>query len=335
MSVEVDDEHDRDDGAATLLRSPVVAGNVTDSDEPPQTTERRVLVHNPASGTTDEHDEVRSLASERGYDVRETTSAEDIVETAATAAKSADVVGAAGGDGTLTRVVRGFDRVDAFDDTLFGVVPAGTGNNFATNVGITGIEHGFDVIDDGERRRIDLGLVDGVPFLNSCVAGLTAEASAETEPSAKERWGPVAYALATAETARDFRSLHLTVRPAEGGSQEFDATIVLVGNARGFPRTGRTQANVEDGLLEVTIIEDVSTLALVEESVQTALGGEAEHVRQLKTTGLDVEIRGTPNRISVDGEIQTASHLSFGVRERTLWLPVGDAYEPEPADSRE
>ena len=299
------------------------------ADTPPG-TDRRILVHNPASGDADHGERVRALAEDRRYEVRETESAEDIVEKAAAAAREAPVVAAAGGDGTLTRAVRGLDRADAFEDTLFGVVPVGTGNNFAGNVGVTGLEQAFDVIDYGDRRHIDVGLVNDTPFLNSVVAGLTAEASADTEPEAKERWGTLAYAMTTADTLRNFDSLHLTVEPEGEETLECDAKIAFVGNARGFPSTGRTQANVEDGLLDVVVIEATSTFDLIEESLQTAFGNEPEHVDRFQTRRIDIELTGAPDDISVDGEILTESHLSLDVRKQTLWLPVGEAYEPEP-----
>jgi YegS/Rv2252/BmrU family lipid kinase len=302
------------------------------ADDPPGTL-RRILVHNPASGDANHDERIRRLAEERRYEVRETESAEDIVEKAATAAAEADVVAAAGGDGTLTRAVRGLARADAFGDTLFGVVPVGTGNNFAGNVGVTGIEHGFDVIDRGDRRRIDVGLVNDTPFLNSVVAGLTAEASADTDPEAKERWGTLAYAMTTASTLREFDNLRVRIEPDDDDPISCDAKVVFVGNARGFPSTGRSQGDVEDGLLEVTVIEDTSTLDLIEESVQTALGNDAEHVSRFETRRLEIDLSGEPDDISVDGEILTESHLSFDVRERTLWLPVGEAYDPSPGES--
>lgn len=334
VGVEVDDVHGSYDGADTLLRSDCLGRDVTSPVDDPPGTPRRILVHNPASGDASHGDQIRRLADERGYEVRETESAEDIVEKAATAAAEADVVAAAGGDGTLTRAVRGLARADAFEDTLFGVVPVGTGNNFAGNVGVTGIEHGFDVIDHGDRRRIDVGLVNETPFLNSVVAGLTAEASADTEPEAKERWGTLAYAMTTAETLREFDNLRLRIEPDDSEPLSCEAKIVFVGNGRGFPRTGRTQGNVEDGLLEVAVIEDTSTLDLIEESLQAALGNDAEHVSRFETRRLEIELSGEPDDISVDGEILTESQLTFDVWERTLWLPVGDAYDPSPQGSR-
>jgi len=291
---------------------------------------RRVLVYNPNAGSGDHGDRVRSLAADRGFEVRETDSAEDAVDTAATAAGEADVVAAGGGDGTLTRVVRGIDRADAFEDVCFAAVPLGTGNNFAGNLGVADVEAAFDLVESGQRRRIDVGTVDGTPFLNSIVAGLTAESSADTDAEAKQRWGVLAYAMQTARTAREFEGLTLTVEPEGEDPRDTSASVVLVGNARRAPGEGGSQANVEDGLLDVTIFEDVGMLDLVEDSIHEVLGDETEGVEHFRTPRLDVQLHGSPGRVSVDGEIQDADALSLGVRERVLELPVGESYDPDP-----
>ncbi|WP_225335026.1 diacylglycerol/lipid kinase family protein [Halomicrobium urmianum] len=298
--------------------------------EPPPTDGFRVLVYNPTSGSGDHGDRVQSLAADHGFEVRETESAQDIVDKAAAAAEEADVVAAGGGDGTLTRVVRGIDRADAFEDVCFAVVPLGTGNNFAGNVGVGGVEAAFDLVESGERRRIDVGTVDGTPFLNSVVAGLTAESSAATDSDSKERWGVLAYAMETARTAREFDGLTLTIEPEGEDPREVTASIVLVGNGRRVPQGGRSQADMEDGDLDVTIFEDVGVFDLVEDSVHEALGDQPEGVEQFTTHRLDVDIAGDHDTVSVDGEVLTAEHLSLGVRERVLELPVGGSYDPDP-----
>jgi len=300
------------------------------TDSPPAFDGPRVLVLNPVAGTADHTAEVRFLADQHDFSVRETESAEDIAAKASEAATEADVVAVAGGDGTLTRAVRGLDAADAFADTLFGVVPAGTGNDFADNVGITDLRAAFEVIETGRRRRIDLGVVNDTPFLNSCVAGLTAESSAETDSAQKERWGVLAYAMTTLRTARSFEGLHIDVTPADEPPWDADVTVVLVGNGRCFPEGEHTQANVEDGLLDVTIVERAGNLHAVGESAAHVLGVDTEHVRQFLTPHLAIDIRGTPDQVSIDGEITTATSLAVGVRPSTLWLAVGDGYESHP-----
>lgn len=304
----------------------------------------RVVVLNPASGSTDHAERIRELADERGFQVRETEESGDGIDLAREAVESgAEVVAAAGGDGTINEVVRGIDEAGAFEDVTLAVVPAGTGNNFAANVGVTGIEEAFEVIDSGRTRRIDLGYATesvtagrpgtGRPFVNSCIGGLTAEASAETSPEAKERLGVVAYVLTTFRLMRSFEGFQLRVEQPGGGTLwEGTAIFVLVGNARQFGPERVSRANVEDGLFDVAIVESMPSTEIVEEiAAYRFFGEESEHVTRLQTPALSVEVgTGEPISFSFDGEMGEYEALSVAVRPNRLELFVGDAYTPEP-----
>jgi len=297
---------------------------------PPSSDGDRIVVHNPTSGDGQHTAAIYDLAGQYDFTVHETESAEDIVEKATAAAPDASILAAAGGDGTLTRVVRGIDRADAFADTQFGVVPGGTGNNFAGNIGITGLEHAFEVMIDGELRHVDVGTIDGTPFLNSVVAGLTAESSAATEADAKERWGVLAYAMTTVRTATEFDALSVTIERPDREPAHYDAQIVMIGNGRRFPRPGGAQAHLEDGKLDVSLITDADAFSVASDSIRHALGSEADHVEEFTTPSVAVEIDGPHERISVDGEIQTVESFSAAVRHRILRLAVGEGYRVDP-----
>lgn len=296
----------------------------------------RVVVLNPASGDTDHREQVRTLADEYGYTVLETRAAGEPFEFARlVGAAGVERVLAAGGDGTLNEVARGLDAADALDEVTFGVVPAGTGNNFAQNVGVENVSHAFDVAETGERRRIDVATADGRLFLNSCVAGLTADASASTSSEMKARIGVLAYVISGLRAAADFDALPLAVEatgPEGDRTWSGEAVSVLVGNARRFPAEGRTQANVEDGLLEATIVEQMPPTSLLEEAaVQRLFGDETENVTHLRASQLDVAVqREEPVSFSFDGEIDEYRSLSMRTRPRVLELCVGEKYEPDP-----
>nr|WP_240451986.1 YegS/Rv2252/BmrU family lipid kinase [Halostella salina] len=295
----------------------------------------RVLVLNPQSGSGDHAPEVHGRADEHGFEVRETAAAGDAVDFAAAAAESgADLIAAAGGDGTLNEVVRGIDRADAFDEVTFAAVPTGTGNNFAGNVGVRGISHAFELIDSGERRAIDLGYANGRPFLNSCVGGLTADASANTSPELKERLGVAAYVVSTLRTVTEFEGMPLHVETSDEIAETWrgDALIVLIGNCRRAPAgDGRTQANVEDGLLDVTIVEEAPTGDLARDAVvQRVLGADAAGTVRLLTPSLSLSTADEEIAYSLDGEMIAAADLQVDTERRRLRLPVGDAYDPDP-----
>jgi YegS/Rv2252/BmrU family lipid kinase len=318
-------------------RTTIVPTDSPAEDRPVSSDEKRVLILNPASGDGGSADAIRDRAAIRGYELRETETAGDAVAFAREATEAgASVVAAAGGDGTLNEVVRGVDRAGALDLVTVGVVPAGTGNNFAENVGITTIDDGFDVLDHGERRRIDLGGADGRVFVNSCVGGLTADASGETSTEMKSKFGVLAYVITTLRSAATFDGLRLTVDVREGGSRTSawtgDAIVVLIGNGRRFTSRGSRQANMEDGLLDVTIIGDVPTRDLVGDAVvERLLGGKASNVTRLRAPALEVEsLDPDPINFSLDGEMLRAESLSLDVRPGALRFAVGDGYEPDP-----
>jgi len=296
----------------------------------------RVLVLNPQSGDADHRDRVRDLADSYGYTVVETQAEGEALAFGRLAgAAGADLVLAAGGDGTLNEVVRGLDAAGALDGATFGVVPAGTGNNFAKNVGVEDVRHAFEVAENGERRRIDLATGDDHLFLNSCIAGVTADASASASAEMKARLGVLAYVISGLRTAREFDGLPLAVEatgPESGRTWDGEAVAVLVGNARRFPDEGRTQADVEDGLLDVTIVERVPAAELLEEAaVKRLFGDETEAVTRLLASELDVTVeRDSPVSFSFDGEIRDYESLALRTRPKALELCVGDAYDPDP-----
>lgn len=292
----------------------------------------RVLVLNPVSGSADHAERVRELATDHDFAVRETHEGGDAIDFGREAA-DADLVAAAGGDGTIHEVVRGLHDADALDSTTVGVVPAGTGNNFAGNIGVEGIEEAFSVLETGETRQVDLGIANGRPFVNSAIAGLTANASSETTAEMKDSFGVLAYVVNTIRTAADFEGLSLDVETAaDEQSWRGEAAFVLVGNGRRFPVEGQTQAHMEDGRFEVTIIEDRPTGKLVgEATLRRLLGTDTSNITRLETSELSISIRnGEPGTFSLDGEMLSARDLDIETERGVLSLRVGEGYEIDP-----
>lgn len=298
-----------------------------------------VLIVNPESGSADHHDDIRNRARLLDYTVEETAHAGHAVELTEEAIHAgATGVVAVGGDGTLNEVVRGVMAADALADVTVGVVPAGTGNDFASNLGILDIDQGFRVIREGERRWLDVGLANGEPFLNSCIAGLTAEASAETTPEMKSRFGVFAYVLTTLRVLSTFRGLELTAELTHEGETDTvwsgSAAMVLIGNGRRFTLTGGEQAHIEDGLLDVTIIEDATSIDIIQDRTRKRLlGDSSEHMTRILVSTLELTVEGDePIGFSLDGEMQAFSSVELSVSPHAIRMPVGEAYEPNPPD---
>ncbi|MDS0298178.1 YegS/Rv2252/BmrU family lipid kinase [Halogeometricum sp. S1BR25-6] len=312
----------------------------TGVDEPvagamPQTDRERWIILNPVSGTADHAEQVRELAAERGYRVEETDREGHAAELARRAAAGdVTLLAVAGGDGTLHEVVNGLHDEDALDRITVVPLPVGTENIVANNLDIRSVEQGFDVVETGARRRIDLGVADGELFAMSCIAGLLADASIATSDELKERFGSMAFVVAGLQEMATFDGLQVDLTAVSQGEEtrwSGEAVCVLVGNIRRFAKEGG-QANVEDGHLEVVIIEQMPTTEMVAEALtQRVLGEETENVFHVRASQLQISTADEETiDFSLDGEPHSDSELILYTHPRSLRVCVGPDYDPSP-----
>lgn len=294
-----------------------------------------MVVLNPTSGTADHVDGVRRRASEQGYVIRETDHQGHAIEIAREAiADGVDHIAAAGGDGTLHEVVRGISQAGAFGDVTLGVVPSGTENLFARYVGIVDIDHGFEVLASGKRRAIDVGFAGAEPFVVSCIAGLPADISVSASSDLKERFGSLAFLVAGFREIASFDPLQIELTAMSNGEEtrwSGEALCALVGNTRRFVNRGG-QADVEDGLLDVVVIEQMPPNEIVTEATaHRLLGRDTDHVIHLQASQIEIRgLDGEPITFSLDGEDSANDELSLHTRPQSLNVCVGPSYQPTP-----
>jgi len=93
-----------------------------------------------------------------------------------------DTVVALGGDGVIHEVVNGLMRIDAANRPHLGVVPLGSGNDYARTLGVVANKplEAVEQLLGGVRKKVDLGLVNGTYFDNTLSFGLDAAIAADT-----------------------------------------------------------------------------------------------------------------------------------------------------------
>ena len=294
----------------------------------------RRCICNPVSGDGGHADHVERLLSARGFAVERTEKPGDALELGRAAGEDGvSELAVAGGDGTVNEVVRGLASAAHLEDVTLSVVPVGTANLLATQIGVTDRRQGVEVADTGDTRRVDVGFADGEPFLVSCIAGLPADASLAASGELKARFGTLAFLLTGAQEAIEFDGLDISVE-AVGAEGPFtwsgSVTCLLVGNARKFVERGG-QADMEDGLLDVAIVERMPAGNLVAEAIgHRLLAAETDGVTHLRATDIDIDGHGSAMTFSRDGEFAEHEHLPITVRERTLSLRVGPSYSSNP-----
>ena len=132
---------------------------------------QRYLIVNPRSGTdSPSAEELRDAAQSRGVGVHFLEEGDDLQELAR--GSGADVLGMAGGDGSLAAVA----AVAIEQDVPFVCIPFGTRNHFARDLELDRDDPlaALAAFDDGEERRIDVGRVGDHVFLNNVSLGLYA-----------------------------------------------------------------------------------------------------------------------------------------------------------------
>ena len=166
-----------------------------------------------------------------------------------------DTIVAAGGDGTINEVVNGI----AGTDVQFGILPVGTMNVFATELGIpqNNLAKAWRVIEKGFSRLVDLPRANQEYFVQLAGVGLDAEVVRQTTPDSKKALGPMSYLLTLAQVASR-QPPKILIEPVDGATRE--GSFVLVGNGRlyGGPFVLFRDARLDDGLLDVLVFQNQS-----------------------------------------------------------------------------
>ena len=172
-----------------------------------------------------------------------------------------EVIVAAGGDGTLNEVLNGIgDEPDGFARTRLGMLPLGTVNVFAREIGMPlNLHRAWAVIRRGRESAIDLPQVEfGAKdksqrrwFAQLAGAGLDAHAVELVDWQLKKKTGYLAYVVAGLKALRAQQSTIST----EYNSQPVTGEQVLIGNGRlyGGPFPVFPEAKLTDGLLDVCV----------------------------------------------------------------------------------
>jgi diacylglycerol kinase (ATP) len=245
------------------------------------------------------------------------------------ASRGVDVVAAAGGDGTINEVVNGLDGYDV----PLGIIPLGTANDFARQVGIPAdADHAMDVILQRKPRRLDTASLNGRRFLNVSAGGVGAEATADTPPEVKESLGPMAYAISGMRKFADLKSSYARFT-GDGFEYEGEFLLFAVGLTRstGGGTMVTPMASATDGLLDLCIVEGMSRKDFARTVLKVKRGehvGE-EGVRYAQLRCVTVEGR-EPMAVNVDGEMSNGQRLTYRARPRDLWVHVSHLPGEQP-----
>ena len=163
-----------------------------------------------------------------------------------------DAVIAVGGDGTINEAIQKL----AGSETALGVLPSGTVNVWAREVGIPLENEGArDVLVNGQIRRIDLGRVNQRYFLLMSTIGLDAEITHAVEKKPVKKWGVLGYIFLGAWLGLGYPNFTVFIQKDERTIRA-RALQVIFGNTQLYAGTLKFtwQAKCDDGKLDLAIV---------------------------------------------------------------------------------
>ncbi len=239
-----------------------------------------------------------------------------------------DVVVAVGGDGAVSQVVQAL----AGTHVHLGIVPLGTGNLLAGNLGIPRVrEQAIDVVLDGGRRRIDLGQVTIARkrrvFAVACGIGFDAVVMKSTGKRGKRRWGKLAYVASAIKNHGRVRNVSHEIA-IDGVRSTTEATQVFVANfgGMGLPIAPRLGIHPDDGALDVIVIRasgPLPGLLAGWEALRQRHLGESSAGHIFRARGKEVKIETHPPRlVEIDGSVVGVTPIKASIRPAALTVIV-------------
>jgi len=239
---------------------------------------------------------------------------------AAAVRRGAGLVVAWGGDGTINEVASAL----AFGDVPLGIIPAGSGNGLARELGVDPRpERALADALSATPRPMDVGDVEGRLFVN--IAGIGVDAFVASRFSLARRRGFLGYINITVHALATY--VPTTYRmTSSGGSVTARALLVTIANSAQFGNGARIApgARVDDGLLDLVVVEERWRLATIAQ-LPRLFTGTAHRIRGCTTQQIrEVTIEADePMTYHVDGEpVVGGNRLTARVHPGALLVAV-------------
>lgn len=260
--------------------------------------EKKLLfIYNPHAGKAQIRSnllDIIDIFTKAGYTVtaRPTQKQGDAKEAVLNRSRDYELIVCSGGDGTLDEVVTGMMKCE--DKTPIGYVPAGTTNDFARSLKISGnMQKAAADIVNGRDYACDTGIFNDDIFVYIAAFGLFTDVSYETKQQVKNVLGHLAYVLEGVKRISSIPVYHIRAEH-EGEVLEGDYMFGMITNSRsvgGFSKITGKNVDLNDGLFEVTLIKAPYNMAELNLIITSILGSRmhSDYMQTFKTSFITVE----------------------------------------------
>ena len=232
---------------------------------------------------------------------------------------------AAGGDGTLNEVVNGIASPRRAREICIGIVPLGTGNDFARSLGLPGtLEENIEILRSKQTAPIDLVRVRSDRtryFVNVSTGGFSGLVNEKLTPEIKRAWGPLAYVRSAAAALPDLHAYRTTIVLDGTERLSIDLYNVIIANGR-FVAAGlpiAANADPSDGLLDLVLIPKLPKPEMALLATEMVLGKHLSSNALIFRRAKKISVRSRPGMwFNVDGEAVGNEPALFQVVPRAL-----------------
>jgi len=235
--------------------------------------------------------------------------------------QQADMVIAAGGDGTINDIIQGL----AGSETALAVLPTGTVNVWAREMGIPLDAHGArQVLVNGQTRRVDVGCINGRYFLLMVGIGFDGEITQAVDHKPLKRLGVFGYALAALWFGPGYKGFPVVVNN-NGVVVKTRALQIFIGNTQLYAGALKFtwQARLDDGLLDLCIVRKRSHLGRIIVLWDFILRRDQRRMwvryEQVKSIQIDTP---TPIAYQIDGDSGGQTPAILTVAQKALKVVV-------------
>ena len=273
-----------------------------------------VVAVNPRSGREDYDPaaDIRELLPRAEVlELREDAGVAELLGEAARSGR-ARALGVAGGDGSVAAAA----AVALEFGLPLAVVPAGTLNHFARDLGVATPPEAAKAVVNGAAVQVDVAEVNGVPFLNTASIGSYPEMVRRRDRLSGRMGKWAALTVAAAQVLRHGSPVEL-----ELNGQRVSAWILFIGNGCYVPRglSPAWRPRLEDGLLDVQYLRADLRFGRTRAVLATLLGvsNHSRSYAEFQASELRVRVLSGPQQVAYDGETgETTTEFLFRKRER-------------------
>jgi len=206
-----------------------------------------------------------------------------------------------GGDGTVHQALPAI----AETNLPFGFLPCGRGNDFARNIGLPSqLKKSCSLPLNPSFLQVDLPRINHIPFVSVAYTGFDAEVNKLANDGSGYFGGTLGYVICVLKALKAFRPFEVEITVDEITWRE-RVMMVTVANAPfyGGGMKIAPDANMNDGVFDICIVQEISKLELLQQFPKVFKGTHIFHPRVLMKTGKKIKLVSDDNReIFADGE---------------------------------